>query len=273
MDRPKTEKGLLLYGQRKAVNDDGSVRFRFTERKIDRYGDVVIPDGVMLDNYKNNPIALWSHGYEGKMPIGKTDMNSMEITKDYIEANIIFDESSGDEFSKIVANKVRSGFLNACSVGFRGVTVSEEPEIEGQTGYTFLKWELFEISVCAIPALPSALVTNEFAEYRSLCIDKFGKDTVDKMFSRDFQELNEKDEIKKTVADFTAKEIVKEIIKPITEQDEINKSVRILKEARLKGVNIDELLKEEPEPTKEMDHLLGKLQSIYVKTKYQKLGV
>ena len=38
----------FIHSHVKEVNEDGSVRFRLTEKKVDRTGEVVIPQGVNL---------------------------------------------------------------------------------------------------------------------------------------------------------------------------------------------------------------------------------
>jgi len=96
------------------INDNGSVKFRLTERKVDRHGEVVESSGMGLDNFKKNPIVLFGHGYsqQGMMPIGKIDIETIEQTDKYIDADVIFDEDSGDAFAIMVADKVRNGNIH-----------------------------------------------------------------------------------------------------------------------------------------------------------------
>ena len=206
MKRPQTKdkSGLVMFGHKKGVNEDGSVRFRFTEKAIDRYDEVVIPSGARLDNYKKNPIALWAHGFGSheSIPIGKTDINSIEITDTYFDANIIFDDKGEDDFAKMIADKVRNGFLNAVSIGFRSITTSKEPVLEGQRGVTFWEWELFEISVCAVPALPSALITNEFSDYYNVCRKQFG-DEIQETFTNEAEHLFKKENNEEIIEEVT----------------------------------------------------------------------
>jgi hypothetical protein len=171
----------LGTAQIQKARDDGSVKFRLTERKVDRYGEVVLPDGVVLDHYRNNPIVLVQHGFHpgrGQLPVGKLDMDSVKITKRAFDADVIFDESGADPFAMMVAQKVRDGFLNSGSIGFNAIDVSKEPVAKGQTGPTFTKWELMEFSIVSIPALPSALAKREFMEIREAIKENFGEDHI-----------------------------------------------------------------------------------------------
>jgi len=154
----------------KAVNDDGSVRFRLTEKKIDRYGEVVLPKGAVLKNYKKNPIVLWAHNFgKTQVPIGRVRMDSVEITNDFFDADIEFDDEGEDDFAKMIADKVKNGFINAGSIGFRAIDISKEPVVEGQTSVTHKKWELLEFSIVPIPALASSLAKREWAEFADKC--------------------------------------------------------------------------------------------------------
>lgn len=155
--------------QVKQVNDDGSVRFRLTSKKVDRHGEVVLPDGIKLENFKSNPVVLFGHGFRNDVPIGKIDPDSFKITSTYVDANIIFDEEGKDPFAEMIGDKVRNGFLNAGSIGFRPEVVGNEPVLPKQTGATIQEWELFEFSVVPIPSNADALAKREFVEFREQC--------------------------------------------------------------------------------------------------------
>jgi hypothetical protein len=157
------------------------IMFRLTEKKVDRYGEVVIPDGVQLDNYRTNPIVLFQHGYDlfrGKLPIGKTLLDGAKITSKYFDAPIQFDEDGSDPFATMLAGKYRKGFLNAGSIGFKAIEVSKDKPMKGQTGVTFKLWELMEFSGVVIPALVSALAKREFAELREAVKKQYGDESM-----------------------------------------------------------------------------------------------
>jgi hypothetical protein len=62
-----------------------------------------------------------------------------------------------DPFSKLVHNKLKTGFLNAGSIRFRPLTWSDIPALPDQKGWTFTEWELLEFSVVPVPANQAAL--------------------------------------------------------------------------------------------------------------------
>ncbi len=163
------------------ANDDGSIKFRLTERRVDRDGEVIESDGGRLENFKLNPIVLWGHGRTGLMggiqgsespvPIGKVSPDSIKQTKKFIDGNVIFDEEGKDPFAEMIGDKVRNGFLNTGSIGFIPITVSEEAVLPNQNGVTFVQWELLEFSIVPIPALQTATARREFDDLVSKSIE------------------------------------------------------------------------------------------------------
>ena len=169
----------------KATNEDGSIRFRLTNMQVDRHGEVVMPKGIRLTEYKKNPIVLFGHGFETNVPIGKINPSSFEINENFVDADIIFDDN--DPFAKMIGDKVRNGFLNTGSIGFRPTTVSNDPVLPKQTGVTIKEWELFEFSVVPVPSNSGALALREFRDelkkYKPELVDepvltKYFKDAI-----------------------------------------------------------------------------------------------
>lgn len=151
--------------------DSDAVRWRLTERRVDRDGEVVEPLGGVLDNYLANPVVLFAHGFhfdQQMVPIGKMLPESVKQTKTYIDGDVVFHDSGSDPFSAMIADKVRGGFLGAGSIGFSRIAISEEPVMSGQTGVTFVKWELVEFSIVPIPSNTRA-TRRSFDEFASKC--------------------------------------------------------------------------------------------------------
>ena len=150
-----------------------AIRWRLTERKVDRDGEVVEPAGGMLENYLANPIVLFAHGWhfdQQMVPIGKIIPDSIKQTKTFIDADVVFHDSGSDPFSAMIADKVRGGFLGAGSIGFKRVEVSDEPVLPRQTGVTFTKWELIEFSIVPVPSNARA-TRRSFDEFAGKCAE------------------------------------------------------------------------------------------------------
>jgi len=144
----------------------GIVRFRFTDKTLDRDSEVILPGSMNLNNFKKNPVHLWLHGYDerGLLPIGKTPVDSIEQTENYIDADVqyrIEKDSKGkplDEFAYNIFKMYADGYLNTVSVGFCGTPSMNESDriYTDQRGATWTKTELFECSSVPIPANPNA---------------------------------------------------------------------------------------------------------------------
>jgi HK97 family phage prohead protease len=114
---------------------------------VDRHGEIVSVEGWNLDNFKQNPVLLWSHDHS-KMAIGKA-------TKVWIEgigtaAKLMFTGvwQTVTEEGKAAAQLVADGILNSFSVGFLPTEM---------VGNTYTEQELLEISLVNVPANPDAV--------------------------------------------------------------------------------------------------------------------
>jgi len=135
----------------KADLPDGAIRFRLTERQVDRDSEVIEPKGIDLKNFKKNPVVVWSHDVWGsKLPVGKILTNSFEQTDKFLDADVQFDLE--DPFAAMVYHKYDQGFLNCGSIRFRPTVISKDPVLSGQRGVTFKECELIEFSAVIIPA-------------------------------------------------------------------------------------------------------------------------
>lgn len=129
---------------------EGAYRILITTGSVDREGDRVLPDGVVLDNYKRNPVVMWLHDYTGRtasqgIPIGRT--HTLELAEDGQGIVAEFEFLQGDEFAERVKNAWDQGFLRTASIGFRPIR-SVENEFGGRD---FQQWELLEWSLVPIP--------------------------------------------------------------------------------------------------------------------------
>lgn len=144
--------------------------FTATSDAVDRYGDVVDPDGAVIERYLRNPVALLQH-----CPCALAGIVFPSLVRELDLARginrwctpIRIDESPmGNE----ALQAVEAGVLNAVSIGFNPL---EQPE-RTDTGLRFTKWDWLETSLVSIPANPDALgVSEEDAAILGFSVKKF----------------------------------------------------------------------------------------------------
>lgn len=139
----------------KEIKNEGVIRFRLTERIVDRDSEVIEPKGIKLNNYKKNPVMIWAHDLSGKPPVAKMLSDGIEQKEQFLDADFKFDLE--DPFAAMIHNKYQKGFLNAGSIRFIPIAWDREPVLPNQKGYTITKSELLEFSAVPVPANPGAL--------------------------------------------------------------------------------------------------------------------
>jgi len=116
----------------------------------DRSNDVVMPQGIKLDNYLRNPVVMLGHDYRG-LAIAKADQ--IEVKDDRIVARVQFPPEKDYPLADTVYNLYSKGFMNAWSIGF---IPTKALDLENG-GRQFEEWELLEFSAVAVPDNPEAL--------------------------------------------------------------------------------------------------------------------
>lgn len=223
----KVEKRIFLGSvQKKAVEDTaygieendagqrvGRVRFRWTELKVDREGEVLIPKGVDLKEFKDNPVVSYSHnvfrGSRESVPIGKVDIKTIEITDKWIESDVLID--LWEEWGYLVYNKIIAGALSKVSVGFGFAVRDKEPVLPKQTKPTVVKWTMLELSIVPIPANSGAtLIRKEYSMLQDL-VAGLPDEELDNPDVKAFAEMIEKadKELLPTIEKFVARECMK----------------------------------------------------------------
>jgi len=159
-------------------------------RVIDFSGDIVVPSGIMLDIYKNNPLVLFNH-FQSNLPIGK----AIEVdTDDYgLKVKIQYAVEENPE-AKTIYKLVKSGYIRQHSIGFvplervlKGSREFEEvnkrlmmeyPEYDGNAERIITKSLLLEISVVTIADNQSSMI-NEVKSWENgvESLKKLGIDT------------------------------------------------------------------------------------------------
>jgi hypothetical protein len=141
----------------KSIEDttDGlTVDFVISTDTVDRAGDTIDADGWELDNYRKNPVILWAHDYS-QPPVAKSLSETISTGKLMSKAQ--FAPRDLSEMGYMVGQMYAKGFMNAVSVGFRGLDWSFTTDKSRPYGIDFTWQELMEYSTVPVPCNPEAL--------------------------------------------------------------------------------------------------------------------
>lgn len=141
------------------------LQYIISNENSDRYGDIVRAQGGNFKNYMANPVMFFSHNYSTP-PIG----NTLKVWVDGQAKNVqgwgLFLDDTVDKtgMSDLIFRMASSGFMKACSIGFRPLKTNYPSTDDermsmglGKYGVEYLEWEMLEWSPCGIPANPTAL--------------------------------------------------------------------------------------------------------------------
>jgi HK97 family phage prohead protease len=120
-----------------------------------RDGHILVPGGCRLENYRANPIVLWSHNPD--LPIGNAP--DIVVESDKIRARIAFAPAGISAKADEVCGLMKSGVVRAVSVGFNPIDGEALNASKPRGGQRFTDWELLELSAVSVPSDPDALVT------------------------------------------------------------------------------------------------------------------
>lgn len=147
-----------------SINTDRrTISYLVSDETVDRMGDIIRVKGWDLENYRKNPVILWSHDGKSVPPIGRANNVRRRYGPDRLTADIEFAPAEAHEFADTIYQLASRGFIRATSVGFLPTETEEVNEKQrealgvGPYGQIFSSAELMEISVVAVPANPSAL--------------------------------------------------------------------------------------------------------------------
>lgn len=185
--------------------------------EVDLAGEVVVPSGMDLKIYKQNPQILWQHTRD--YSVGVCDKITKKADGIYIEATIHKGAMEEEDWYR-----VKNGLVTRLSVGFR-CKGGEYKEINGRQVYFITKSLLLEISLVSIPASSS----SAFSVIKSL-----GEDT-EGIYSGELYEVE--------------KELAEEVNIPIGDTMKI-KMLDILSEtdiAKFKSLGLESELEKETE--------------------------
>ena len=156
----KTKTFVCAVRQKDAADDAVVIEGVASTEHVDRHGDVVVQEGISLENFQKNPVLLLGHN-SSKPPIGRVEKlwhGEHEGKKaTFFRARFTRATAEGRE----VAQLFKEGIMSAISIGFRATDGEEKDGV-----FLFTKSELLEISAVSVPANQEALAA---ATEKGLC--------------------------------------------------------------------------------------------------------
>jgi HK97 family phage prohead protease len=140
--------------------ENRTATFVMSDASDDRVGDVLVPTGVMLDQFMRNPQFLWGHDQD-QLPIGKWLKVWFEDGKVKGQAwfatpDIDAGGDASQSFAEACWQMVKAGMLNAVSVCF----LIHDADFT-DTGLLVKQWELLECSLVTVPCNRNALINGK----------------------------------------------------------------------------------------------------------------
>lgn len=136
-----------------SAEKSADLEFVLSDATLDRYGDIVDPNGWVLTNFKKNPIALFGHS--SSFPIGT--WSNIRVEGKRLIAKLNFAARGTSERIDELISLVEQGILRAVSVGFRPLEAEPIDKEKPYGGQRYTKQELLETSLVSVPANPAAV--------------------------------------------------------------------------------------------------------------------
>ncbi len=141
------------------------IKFIFSDNTVDRARDKIYQDGWDLSAFVKNPVALFAHDSSSLYSVIGKAVNVATVGNQ-LRGEIDFATADINPCADTAYKMVKAGLLSAVSVGFLPTDYAFSVDKDRTGGIDFKRQQLLEISLCAIPANPNALVTA-----RSMGID------------------------------------------------------------------------------------------------------
>jgi HK97 family phage prohead protease/HK97 family phage major capsid protein len=127
--------------------------FTLSDESLDRMGDIIQSDGWDLASFNKNPVALFNH--MPSFPIGT--WRNLRVEDQSLRGHLqLAPKGTSDRIDEI-RKLVDVGILKAVSVGFRDIESEPLDKKNPWAGLRFIKQELIECSLVAVPANANAL--------------------------------------------------------------------------------------------------------------------
>jgi hypothetical protein len=134
---------------------DRTIEHILSDESVARDNHTISTAGWRLDNFRKNPVYLWSHDTSAP-PIGRF----LEIgpVGSQLRGTVKYAERDEYPFADTVFRLTKGGFINASSVSWLPIKWAYAADRSRPGGIDFSEQELLEASAVPVPALASALV-------------------------------------------------------------------------------------------------------------------
>jgi HK97 family phage prohead protease len=135
------------------VSQTKGLEFVLSDASIDRYGDIIEPNGWDLTKFNRNPICLFSH--DANFPIGRWE--NLSVKNGELRGHLHLAPATASPRIAEISALIEANVLRSTSVGF--MAIEKTPLKSGGMRYT--KSELVEVSIVSVPANSNALAVAE----------------------------------------------------------------------------------------------------------------
>jgi HK97 family phage major capsid protein/HK97 family phage prohead protease len=133
------------------------MEFVLSDESADRLGDIIVADGWDINSFQRNPVALFNHN--PSFPIGRWE--GLHVHKSALRGRLVMAPEGTSARIDEIRKLIDAGILKAVSVGFRDIESEPLDKKNPFRGRRYLKQELVETSLVAIPANPNALAISK----------------------------------------------------------------------------------------------------------------
>lgn len=156
--------GVLTKDGKPASLDEEkrTIDFRITDKTLDSYGDVVIPNGMNNERFRKNPVILLNHNFWG-LPVANSLHEKASANEVISKAVFPSAEIPGFAMPDTLFHLYATGFMHATSITLKPnkwekrYSKDKDGAKVWTGGYTFHEWALIEYSLVTIPANENAL--------------------------------------------------------------------------------------------------------------------
>ena len=134
---------------------DDEVRVIMSTASLARDGHILVPQGCRLDNYRKNPIVLWSHNAD--QPLGNAEDISANTSQ--IASRVRFAPLGISPKADEIRGLTKANVIRCTSIGFDPIVMEPLDPKKPRGGQRISVWELLELSFVSIPADTGAMVT------------------------------------------------------------------------------------------------------------------